>query len=452
MDALGATVVKRIDEWAGGLVDMSFLRCIVECLLAPVNGTLQIKSHSFLKLEAGDGRAEIPVTAYKEKYLAQNTIQKGHNDSGYQVLEYILRTIYGLEQRYDKLFNLYDKASIQMSSLCGHNSAGGLDTIFSDGLGYITNRTGDEFVQKCCDKMNRLSLRWPLEWKKKAEGAFKHPIDSHTAIDEKDMFHPRVTAAYLAVNELYEFCNETATAFSQRYGLEKYDWFYKMDKWAATEFFRKIDDKYQVILQAYEGSDPCVKVLYQVSKKNNLKVDNFLAADKAPLAAGLDKSAFKTTVKKIMRRLCFELLNVVNDYDILKGVSVSTDTAVTMTSDDDKTANWGAYVDGFNLDGVAVGTSFVGSFVKTMQSMADNKLSLSPERDVWSTDVKGQILMSESAETMSFNHQNAVNPNGVNSVQIEAVGTPKLSKSLTDDDVRNAAVRSLKNLLTQIGS
>lgn len=42
------------------LLDVSFLRCVLELLLRPVDGTLQIKSYTFIQMEAGTGATEIP--------------------------------------------------------------------------------------------------------------------------------------------------------------------------------------------------------------------------------------------------------------------------------------------------------------------------------------------------------------------------------------------------------
>ena len=46
----------KADNW----LDVSFLRCLVEWLLIPVNGTLSIKSATFVTIEAGEGQVEVP--------------------------------------------------------------------------------------------------------------------------------------------------------------------------------------------------------------------------------------------------------------------------------------------------------------------------------------------------------------------------------------------------------
>ena len=65
------------------LIDFSYLRSITEVVFRPVEGALTVKSNRFLKLEAGKGECDYPVTAYKEKALLEKeakdakTIRKG---------------------------------------------------------------------------------------------------------------------------------------------------------------------------------------------------------------------------------------------------------------------------------------------------------------------------------------------------------------------------------------
>ncbi|MCH5242085.1 MAG: hypothetical protein J1F67_06645 [Muribaculaceae bacterium] len=49
-------------------IDLDLVRTLFEVVIRPVNGTLSIKSHGFLKLEAGEGKAEIPRNAYTDFY------------------------------------------------------------------------------------------------------------------------------------------------------------------------------------------------------------------------------------------------------------------------------------------------------------------------------------------------------------------------------------------------
>lgn len=47
------------------VTDMSFLRCVVEWFFVPVNGTLKIKSETFVTIEAGEGTTEVPANSLR---------------------------------------------------------------------------------------------------------------------------------------------------------------------------------------------------------------------------------------------------------------------------------------------------------------------------------------------------------------------------------------------------
>lgn len=52
--------LDSLKEIVTNFTDMSLLRCVIELLFRPVNGTLQIKSYTFVTIEAGEGKAEVP--------------------------------------------------------------------------------------------------------------------------------------------------------------------------------------------------------------------------------------------------------------------------------------------------------------------------------------------------------------------------------------------------------
>ena len=66
-------------------LDMSFLRCLFEWFIIPVNGTLSIKSATFVTIEAGEGKAEVPQESLR--------YGKGINDE----LKNITKVIYTTE-------------------------------------------------------------------------------------------------------------------------------------------------------------------------------------------------------------------------------------------------------------------------------------------------------------------------------------------------------------------
>ena len=60
----GALMTAKEKVW-DQFVDMSFLRCVLEWFLVPVNGTLKIKSETFVAIEAGEGTTEVPADSLR---------------------------------------------------------------------------------------------------------------------------------------------------------------------------------------------------------------------------------------------------------------------------------------------------------------------------------------------------------------------------------------------------
>lgn len=66
LDASLQGTLGGISNFITSCVDMSLVRHVVECIIAPVDGTLQIKSNRYLLLEAGLGSAMIPQDGFQD--------------------------------------------------------------------------------------------------------------------------------------------------------------------------------------------------------------------------------------------------------------------------------------------------------------------------------------------------------------------------------------------------
>lgn len=92
--------LEPLKEMATNITDLSFVRCVLEWLFHPVNGTLQIKSYTFVTVEAGEGKVEVPPKSLKKlelpslynEYLTANLIK--HN---------VKALIDNIHQKYDAL-------------------------------------------------------------------------------------------------------------------------------------------------------------------------------------------------------------------------------------------------------------------------------------------------------------------------------------------------------------
>ena len=58
------------------LVDCALIRCVMDTFLKPVEGTLCIKSNNYLKLEAGKGKAEVPLDRYSNRWQDYKKAEK----------------------------------------------------------------------------------------------------------------------------------------------------------------------------------------------------------------------------------------------------------------------------------------------------------------------------------------------------------------------------------------
>lgn len=67
--------LEPLKEMVTNITDLSFVRCVLECLFHPVNGTLQIKSYTFVTIEAGDGKAEVPPTSLRKVKVSKPSIE-----------------------------------------------------------------------------------------------------------------------------------------------------------------------------------------------------------------------------------------------------------------------------------------------------------------------------------------------------------------------------------------
>ena len=71
-----------LDRTLGKAIDLSFIRTLFEVFTRPVDGTLKIRSNTYLLMEAGEGSAEIPYgdynhTEHKEKWKGNTNVIRG---------------------------------------------------------------------------------------------------------------------------------------------------------------------------------------------------------------------------------------------------------------------------------------------------------------------------------------------------------------------------------------
>ena len=61
-----AAISKKTAALAGGFIDLTVPRHLIEVFMRPIEGKLQVKSNRYLALEAGNGKTEYPVDAFQK--------------------------------------------------------------------------------------------------------------------------------------------------------------------------------------------------------------------------------------------------------------------------------------------------------------------------------------------------------------------------------------------------
>ncbi len=432
------TIANRLDNLLGDIIDLSIMRTLMEIVLKPVNGTLQLHSNSFLVLEAGNCTAEIPETAYKERALATKNLS--YTSNAYQALSYIASVIanVNISECSREVARLYNDACDKLSVLHSGDitNIANDKNIFSDGLGYITNMTADDFVKKSMETKLYVSIWKAIKWQ---EG-FKN-----------DKFAKKVKAAYQAVHALKKYC-ETITEMFTHFSKLKSASVYKLlnDKFieALSHDSVKNIDWVKKIREIGTG-DTVVKYDYFV-RKNFVKRKVEISTNR-DYASGIDK-VFK-------RCLCYLILGdswhapgiePINKTEFIKSRNLQVDSinvdnghsVVTKVNDIIYNNNngWADYINSLKLKDTSE-DQFGKAFKQSIYANLDKKaLTYIPEYHVWKADVKGNILMSDSSDTISLDHS------GVGNVQLKADANSQLSKKTLDE-----AEKYLRKLLISVG-
>ena len=102
------------EETIANLTDVSFIRCLMEWLIRPINGTLQIKSYTFVTIEAGEGKAELPPESLR-KYSPSSLYKI------YVTSLLIGRNVYALIGDIHKKYDALCDATIAFNAISGNS-------------------------------------------------------------------------------------------------------------------------------------------------------------------------------------------------------------------------------------------------------------------------------------------------------------------------------------------
>jgi hypothetical protein len=175
------------DRTVGKLIDFSFFRTILEVFTRPVDGTLKIKSNTYVLIEAGNGSAQVPYDDYKHptieriKSPIQNFVTQGI------LLGKLKKTIDMLTSKVDNwgkdFFEVYKNA-------------------YEIALSYQHMKCGSDVLY---DKLNNMKIGDIVS--KVKDNKEKSPFDITTIITKEDFDFDNIDYFKLSLEEGEEFQN-----------------------------------------------------------------------------------------------------------------------------------------------------------------------------------------------------------------------------------------------------
>ena len=123
LDALKSLGKTLSDNTIGNLlnlkiVDMSVIRAVYEVFMRPIDGTLNLKSNNFVMLEAGKGKAQVPLDRYSQDYQEKLKIQDKKKQKIYGKMAGYIKLIDSKMNQFEKDYkNLKNEAYKKKAAL-----------------------------------------------------------------------------------------------------------------------------------------------------------------------------------------------------------------------------------------------------------------------------------------------------------------------------------------------
>lgn len=173
-------------------IDVSFLRCVLEAFLRPVDGTLQIKSYTFIQMEAGPGATEIPHNSlvFPDKNLISSDALKTSDDNFQKLVNSVGLVEHNVNALIESVKTGYSKLITAKGSFMNISGAQGINkdqgaVKFKDIIGYACGNDGGK-------ELNDQSSQFNFT----AQGLNLGPTDKNLIIEQSNAV--RVAAKGLA--------------------------------------------------------------------------------------------------------------------------------------------------------------------------------------------------------------------------------------------------------------
>ena len=398
-DAFGAL----LSETLGQCLDISFLRCVVEYLLHPVNGTLQIKSYTFVTIEAGEGETSLPPIS----------LRSGNEDVEKQRKPYLKilcttsliktlvpRLIGDLRQRYDRLCDATEafKAISGEGGINKKESAITYDTIIKKG---DTSLVDTDFTwqgpESGGNDLKEQEYNFALTEPQKddyTKGGKLNEGEYRTAWAEyitEYLFNEKE----MEDNEKRKQKRDLIMEISQSLRIAA------KDLADAAKFWKDLSDN-DVKTHPYKKEDVDVSAMVKAVKQQELIEDQGVIS-----LDDMKNGNYEKTIEKLGENVWDLQARFLSRYTIYKYLSDQSDIKMDKTkikSIDDAVTNdkWKEFVDTIEYDESKGGAwSFVKDHFK--DDVFGSYVGIKKNQKIWSHGFEGKILMSDQAnKTASF--------------------------------------------------
>lgn len=409
-----------LDRTLGKLIDLSFFRTIFEVFTRPVDGTLKIRSNTYMLLEAGKGSAQVPHADFNRPKW-----------EGVQGNDYVAQA-----PLLGKLTNTIDALTSDTTTVCQK-----MKTAFNKSK---TKKSDYEKTDvsgfKCYDSLKKMKVN-DIVQKVYAKRTDKN-FSIYTVIEEKDFDFDNTEGFKLKIGDKkFEKPNQKENEEKKAYGLrikEAYE-AYKRDKADDNKIIRP---RRAVVLEKARILGFQLKVLFDtvaawknfkfnaahqgdlyyssdsiIKKVQDLNIfDNFVSKVDGGTVE-FDKDVFKDFDKdliKIHREIVYELITEVKTKDGYKDMfSVDSKASKPDFGDDAKWKKYADYIgDPTSVASYDVGAKtyfknyFKTNFLNDWIDAVGNPLS---NQWKWKAPEKGRILISDMpGQTIHFDAEQLV--------------------------------------------
>lgn len=390
----GALMTVKSNIW-DQVFDVSFLRCLVEWFLIPVNGTLKIKSATFVTIEAGEGNVEVPQVSMR--------YGKGlKNRNGLEDISKVIQTTKCIKPIVSAIVeNIHVKYNALCEATLGFNRYSKNLNINEQIISYntIVSKGSDPFVD------DEDGFNWDatnLKYEVNEDAGEKPTIENY-----KEETNPQ-TAYEKALMEWLRKTN-IPNRNRMRYAF-RFDFF---------EMAQKLRSAAQDLVDAVAKLTGCSKdniILQEFDLPKDVKKENLDLEDVATAIQGLTiptnqtiislddmtSHGYNSEITKVSDAIWDNVKTAMVRYVVYKYISgrnfLDQDkTKISSVDDSFSNEKWGNYVKSVEPNSTMdkYGKNKANELINPLCGIVDDHFQ-------WTHGFKGKILMSDEAEKTSF--------------------------------------------------